>query len=191
MCLFEIAAAVQLQGNVVHVDRLPGPYLIEQRLEISPGLGPNLPRWSPETVGMLASCNRDKGIIREPSLIRSPGDKHRLSGIQHQLDQRSQRHGPSFDWTERCVRPSMGCNSCSGYPRRCPSAPDVGTASIGHEIPPSCFSGVRNCQAPEMFPTRRASATPPGIELLVRAELGRASMARSACAPLTPISRAF
>jgi hypothetical protein len=44
MCFLEGASTVQLKGNVVHVDREPRPYLVEQRFKIGPSLGPNLPR---------------------------------------------------------------------------------------------------------------------------------------------------
>ena len=94
MRLFDIAAALDEQRDVVHVDRLARIGLVDDRHEVGADLLPHFQKVAAERCGVLRCEDLGIGIVVEQRAVRPPGDEHGLVRRQHDADQRLQRRRP-------------------------------------------------------------------------------------------------
>lgn len=98
MGLLTIAVPVQHKCDVVHVDRLTGERLINDRRQIVTNLRPHIEEGAAERLRVLGPEDLGVGVIVEKGSLTPPGDEHRLLGRKKNAHQRAQ----SF-------RPRLGC----------------------------------------------------------------------------------
>jgi hypothetical protein len=94
MRLFRRPVLVDPDLNVVHLDGLALEDLIKHRADRLPCLCPNLLAGQTESGRVLASKDRDEGIVVDPYPVLTPHDEHGLCGAQNEIDEYLQLCGP-------------------------------------------------------------------------------------------------
>ena len=80
MRLLRIALPLHDEGDVVHVDRMPGIGLLDDGPEVVADLGPDVQERPAQGRRMFAREDLRVGIVVEKGGLGPPGDEHRLVG---------------------------------------------------------------------------------------------------------------
>ena len=156
MRLLRITMPVHHQQDVVHVDRHAGIGLRDDRGQFLTDLRPHVQQRLAEAARMFAAEDIDVAVVIQQRARCTPGEKHRLLGAQHHLQQRAQRHRPARRHPDRRGRPVVLADQ-RAHRATCPHEPQLqllahprSDRQMARATPRSCLA-ASTADAPAAF----------------------------------------
>jgi hypothetical protein len=114
MRFLRIALPLHDEGDVVHVDRMPGIGLLDDGPEVVADLGPHVQERPAQGRRMFPREDLRVGIVVEKGGFGPPGDEHGLGGSEHHAHEGLETVRPGLGRAERRARPVVGAHERAG-----------------------------------------------------------------------------